>query len=200
MKRRRFVVGAGSTALGSGVIVGSGAFSRVESRRLVTVEVATDPDAYLGLEPADSPNGENFAELNDNGHLEITIGEIGPEDDPRAEGVNSDSRTWFDNVFRLTNQGKEEARIMIDEDYLNTDNFVDGNVFSDSDGRVVFYTGEASGSDGDGGIYEFVGMNDGRELGVGESIHVGIRTITKDIEAPATLFDGQITFVADVDL
>ena len=47
MNRRRFLAGLG--VAGSGSILASGAFSRVESRRRVVIETAGDDDAYLRL-------------------------------------------------------------------------------------------------------------------------------------------------------
>lgn len=49
MKRRRFILSTGVAASGAGLLVGSGAFSRVESQRNVTIEVVGDDDAYLRL-------------------------------------------------------------------------------------------------------------------------------------------------------
>ena len=49
MKRRRFIVGTATAAIGGSALLGSGAFSRVESHREVTIEVVGDEDAYLRL-------------------------------------------------------------------------------------------------------------------------------------------------------
>jgi len=48
IKRRRFLLGSG-VALSGTAVVGSGAFSRVESQREARVDVVGDEDAYLGL-------------------------------------------------------------------------------------------------------------------------------------------------------
>ena len=183
MERRNFLIGMGSTAAGASALIGSGAFSRVESQRHVTVEVAEDPDAYLGLEPSGSPNGENYAEINDNGHLEIDIGE-NPND---GEGVNSNSVTWFDCVFTVRNQGKATADFYIE----------DGDGLGEGEGKIDFYTGEASGSDGDDELNTIVGESYSQELEEGEEgICVGIRVNSaEDQDDP--LFDDHVTLVAD---
>ena len=173
----------GSTAAGASALIGSGAFSRVESQRHVTVEVAEDPDAYVGLEPSDSPNGENYAEIDD-GHLEIDIA-----DQPEGDGVNSNSVTWFDCVFTVTNQGKEAATFYVeDKDGLGED-----------PGEISFYTGEASGSDGDEGIDSIVAddsENPEVHLDTGHSECIGIRVNSaEDQEDP--LFDEHVTLIAD---
>lgn len=53
MNRRAFVVGMGTAAVGGSTLLASGAFSRVESQRNVTIEVVGDDDAYLRLVYAD---------------------------------------------------------------------------------------------------------------------------------------------------
>ena len=49
MKRRHFVAAMGTAGVGGSAIVGSGAFSRVESQRQVKIETVGDEDAYLRL-------------------------------------------------------------------------------------------------------------------------------------------------------
>ena len=100
MKRRKFLVGASGVAIGGSALLGSGAFSRVESQRDITIQVAEDPNAYLGLDECDTLHGDNYVFIDEKGHLEIDIG----ENPNGGQGVNSDSRTWFDNVFEITNQ------------------------------------------------------------------------------------------------
>lgn len=49
MNRRRFIIGLISGSVAVGPILGSGAFSSVETDRSLTVEVVHDNDAYLSL-------------------------------------------------------------------------------------------------------------------------------------------------------
>lgn len=49
MKRRTFVLGMGTAAVGGSALLGSGAFSRTESQRSVVVETVGDEDAYMRL-------------------------------------------------------------------------------------------------------------------------------------------------------
>ena len=107
MNRRSFLVGAGGIAIGGSALLGSGAFSRVESHRQVSVQVANDADAYLGLLPGDSPNGDNYVEEDEHGHIEVDIG----ENTNGGEGVNSNSLTFFDNLVEVCNQGKEDIAV-----------------------------------------------------------------------------------------
>ena len=61
MNRRTFLATLGTVAAGTSVAVGTGAFTSVSADRTVTVSMARDEHAYLGLEPASGPN-EDYAE------------------------------------------------------------------------------------------------------------------------------------------
>jgi len=210
MERRKFMIGAGSTAIGASAIVGSGAFSRVESERSVTVEVASDSDAYLRMAPIESSaNSGNFVEEDDYGHLEIDIGDFDPNGDKYSyetgQGVNSNSLTFFDDLFEVCNQGKADARFYIDTSGLLDD--VD-------EGDIQFYTGTASGSQGTDGI-DPIGSgleDDSREIKVGgDCVNVGLLVDTGkgsdhtepggtvDATEVETLVDGEVTIVADAE-
>ena len=185
MKRRQFLLGAGSATLGGSALLGSGAFSRVESQRDITIQVAEDPDAYLGLDGCDTLHGDNYVSPDEKGHLEVDIG----ENPNGGEGVNSNSRTWFDNVFEITNQGKESACIWIErpDDWPEAD---------DGDPRVDFYVG----GDRDRSI---LGNQNPFGLDIGQSTCIGIKTLTKGVNATETddLLEGidAVTIIADVD-
>ncbi|WP_254861922.1 DUF1102 domain-containing protein [Halovivax gelatinilyticus] len=189
MQRRKFLIGVGSASIGGSAIVGSGAFSRVESDRAVTIQVAEDPDAYLGLDECDSLHGDNYVDIDDNGHLYVDIS----ENPNGGEGVNSNSRTWFHNVFELCNHGKEDACIWIDR----PDEWpvVDEGPY-EGEPRVDFYLG-------DDDERSILGEENAVEVELGECHCIGIRTITHGIDAndPAALLDeidDTITIVADV--
>ena len=148
----------------------------------MTVEVAEDSDAYLGLEPGDSPNGDNYAEQDANGHLEVDIGE-NPND---GYGVNSNSVTWFDNVIKVTNQGKADADFYVE----------DNGGLGDSEGEIDFYTGAASGNEGDDGIVSILGEGNSVQIELGEYEEIGIRVNSAE-DQKAPLFDDHVTLVAD---
>lgn len=191
MKRRKFLVGTGALAAGGAAALGSGAFSRVESQRDVTIEVAKDPDAYLGLDRCDSENSRNYTDLDENGHGYVHIAESGNG----GYGVNSDSYTWFDDLFQVCNQGKADMDFYIDASGLEV-----------RDGGVVrFYTGTASGSQGDDGVTfiasseEETGLEDAIEIELGHCVCVGLKTETHGVDATSgdPLVDGTVTLVAD---
>lgn len=194
MQRRKFLIGASSAAIGGSAILGSGAFSRVESQRDVTIEVARDPDAYLGLDGCpDSPN-QSYTNINGDGHLEIQMSEANPTD-AGGEGVNSDSRTWFDNVFQICNQGKEKACVWIEDDEnWPTVGEQDSEQFA-GERRVDFYIDNRPD-------LSLIGQENAFGLETGECLCVGVKTITKGLEEGDQLLadlDDEITITADVE-
>ena len=195
MKRRNFLVGAGAASIGGSAILGSGAFSRIESQRSVTIQVAEDPDAYLGMDKcsidgSETPNS-SYAWLDDHGHLEILMNEENPTTDGTlGEGINSDSRMWVDNIFQLCNQGKEDACVWI-EDH---DDWPEAPDEYDNERRVDFYLG----GDRDGTI---VGEDNAVGLELGECICIGLKTNSKGLSEGEKLLDeldNEIRIVADV--
>ena len=172
MDRRKFLLGVGGASIGGSALVGSGAFSRVEAQRAVTIQVAEDPDAYLGLDKCRYPDYEgehvpngSYAHLDGHGHLAILMNDENPHypDDDLGAGVNSNSRTWFDRVFQVCNQGKQTVCVWIDDkegDYAE---------------RVSFYLGD----DADDSLES---AENGVALDVGDCICVGLQTDTRDAE------------------
>ena len=181
MQRRKFLVGIGGTGIGASALVGSGAFSRVESRRNVRIDTAEDPEAYLGLDACDSKHGDNYVEIGDDGHLEIELG----ENPAGGEGVNSNSLSFFDNVFQICNQGKEKSCVYIDAEMIHDDTslpVVDFYVYDGPEQRSIRGEEKAIG------------------IEVGECICVGIRLYTKNLEAGDRLLeDDEMVVVADAD-
>ena len=204
MQRRNVLLGLGAAASGS-ALIGTGAFSRVESHRDVTIEVAEDPDAYLGMSGTGSTNSENYVEIDENGHLAIDISGPDDEESDLGEGVNSDSFTWFDSMVQVCNQGKEGAAFYIEEleDVDFPENIdatgPEGTAFEDEP-RLDFYMGEAAGV-GDDGTGSILGEANAVDIPVGECIELGVRTMTKGVDASkGTLFGDEVVLVADVDV
>ncbi len=194
MQRRNFLVGIGSASVGGSALLGSGAFSRVESHRNVTVEVAEDPSAYLGLDKCDTPNG-SYVDIDDDGHLEILMNPDNPTigNSSLGSGVNSDSISNFDKVFKISNQGKEDACVWIaDDDAWPT---VPEGEMMGGERRVEFYLEGLRDQ-------SLIGESNGINLAVGESVCVGLETRTFDLAEGDLLLDeldNEVQIVADVD-
>lgn len=185
MNRRRFLVGAGATAVGSSALVGARAFTRVESQRHVKIDIAEDPDAYVGLDECENKPNNSFADLDDDGHLRIDMSASNPTDEG-GEGVNSDSQSYFHNVFEICNQGKKNAIIWIEAEpaYETDDGYGDAVQFywdSRPDARI----------DGEDNYFD---------LNVGQCICVGIKSDTKGLsEGQSLLEDDEIVIHATTD-
>jgi hypothetical protein len=104
MERRKFLIGAGSAAVGSSALIGSGAFASVDANRDVDLRVATDQNAYLGFEVLDS----DYASMND-GVIEFSFMENGEG----GEGLNGVADTYFEDVFKIVNQGTNTVNVWV---------------------------------------------------------------------------------------
>lgn len=195
MQRRNFLLGTASAAVGGSALLGSGAFSRVESQRNVRISVAEDPDAYLGLKPLNTLNSNNYVNLDENGHLTIDVNEHDDfeptEDAAPGKGVNSDSKTWFDSMFQICNQGKEDACV----------SYTAPEDLGREDAELIFYyDGDTDGDPTTSGRVD-IEEDDPLPVPVGQCVTIGFRTETFDVDATIEepLFDGEVTIIADVD-
>lgn len=120
MRRRRFIVGLSGLGLGSSLILGSGAFTSVTAKRSLTVTVAPDSDAYLGLEPiTDSgiggkPTGRSG--VTGNGVVFFSIPGTGTGENQNAKGVGTDSIYVFESLLRITNLGTQAVEVYSEYD------------------------------------------------------------------------------------
>lgn len=131
MERRKFVIGAGAVASGAAAAVGTGAFSFVRADRDVDIEVVADESAYLGLEAT-----SEYASGSDEGTLELHWDGSG---DQNGDGLNDDADSRFDDVFRITNQGTNDARLSFHD--------TPGEVGYDSPGATWYYSEDSGWED-----------------------------------------------------
>ncbi|GAB7092489.1 hypothetical protein JCM18237_27600 [Halorubrum luteum] len=195
MQRRNFLIGIGSASVGGSALLGTGAFSRVESQRAVTIAVAEDPDAYLGLDKCPTPNG-SYVDFDDKGHLEVLMNPDNPTigDTPLGSGINSNSRSQFDNVFQICNQGKETICVHIEDDdaWPRVPEGVGGDV---GERRVEFYLGDRPD-------ISVVGVENAFPLEVGRCVCIGVLTRSHGLVEGDELLDAldnEIRIIADVD-
>jgi hypothetical protein len=146
-----------------GLVTASGAFTTVSAERTASVNVAGDANALLALEPADTPNGDEYAGTS-NDQLEI---ELATEN---AEGVNPNAVTEIDSVFRITNQGSQEVNVSISD-----------SSSSDNSDAVTFHNGSTNLESG------------GKDIGTGESIIVSIRVDTTETDGTSLIDEITIT-------
>ena len=193
MKRRNFLVGAGAASVGGSALLGSGAFSRVESDRAVTIAVAEDSDAYLGLDKCDTPNG-SYVHDDGKGHIKIRMDDSNPDHKygDLGAGINSNSTSIFHRVFQICNQGKEQACVWIyDDDKWPTLEEGDHAGERQVDFYIESYDDES-----------IIGEDNAVLLDVGDCVCVGIKVLSYELSEEDTALedlDDQITIVADVD-
>jgi hypothetical protein len=115
MNRRKFLIGAGSLAAGSAAAMGTGAFTNASVERSVSVNVASDENAYVGLDP-DVGDNSNFTEINSR-QIDITL----DGDGVSGSGINEDSNYGFLELFAVRNQGTETAFFFVDPTTVTVD-------------------------------------------------------------------------------
>jgi len=186
MDRRKFVIGMGSLAAGGAAAMGTGAFASVEATRSVSVNVAGDGSAYLGLEDT-SP----YAETNGK-QMELNFANNGNG----GSGINADSVSTFDGVFRMVNNGPEDLDITIDKSGLtNPDrwHFVPKEVYEEYSGNYPEDSFFPSWDDFGG--YETTNASGGG-LQSGNSTLVGVAIDARDLNSVP---GGEITFAVTDD-
>jgi hypothetical protein len=144
MKRRKFLVGMGSLAAGGGAAMGTGAFTSVSANRSVTVQVASDRNAYLALSQiTNSENSQQYTTTASDGQLNLFTSQ-----NVQGEGFNT-GITWVDDLFQITNQSTQKQYVWMVKDGIKG-----------RDKAVGFYVGTAP-SDGSDPEYQIsVGSND----------------------------------------
>jgi hypothetical protein len=85
--------------------MGTGAFTAAEAERTVSVNVATDPNAYLGLDATD----ERASNSGSSNQLQLDF----TGSDSGGSGLNPNATTTFDDLFTISNQGGNKFRVEI---------------------------------------------------------------------------------------
>ena len=109
-KRRKFIAGMGSLAVGAAAATGTGAFTSAQAERSATVQVSGDSNAYLGV----NPKGP-YAEIVD-GQIKLNFDSSGDG----GNGLNADATTYFEPIMELTNQAKGDEFIAVNLAVNNT--------------------------------------------------------------------------------
>jgi len=141
-----------------------------------------------------TPNS-SYASIDDNGHLQVLMNPENPTvgESPLGEGINSDSRRYFDNVFELCNQGKEPACVYIEDDG-SWPTVPDGEIDA-GERRVDFYLNGFRDE-------SLVGSDNALLLDVGDCICVGLVTRSFGLSEGDELLgalDDTVRIIADTD-
>jgi hypothetical protein len=110
MERRKFLVGMGSLAAGGAAAMGTGAFTSVTANRDIEVEVADDASAFLAIEPENTPNGNEYADVDSDGTVSLDFTNTNNSGySGGGDGLNKDADTTIRDILQVTNQGTQDV-------------------------------------------------------------------------------------------
>lgn len=190
VKRRKMLIGMGALAAGSAAGVGTGAFSQATVRdRNVNVAIAEDDEGFLGLDTNyEGLSNSEYARQTEDGELELIFNSDAGQPgggflNAGAEGLNPDSRYYFDGVFAIEHAGEFDnygnvASITIEENLDNPDDI-----------RFYWQVGGAGGRDTDL-------TTDSMGLSAGTYGTVGVVIDTPDVMPDGAWETGSITIKA----
>jgi hypothetical protein len=185
VKRRKFLIGAGSVFAGGAAATGTGAFSQMSSGdRGVSVEVASDADAYTAITPytddegdygpnaiyagaepngSFSPEGESFEERDT---LELDFSDANSSYFSfGGDGVNKGSVYEFHNVFQIMNRGSQDVYWWLTKSNL----------------PGVYFYGDKSG-DADDPSQSILGKSNALDTSVGfQKLAVGVKIVADEL-------------------
>ncbi|WP_330631491.1 hypothetical protein [Halocatena halophila] len=112
---RRLAIVLIAIGLVTSAIYATGAFDSFTASRNASVNVTGDATGYLGLQPADGPNGAYATDKN--GKLQVSLSEMADADGGAdGAGVNPGAETTVTNVFTITNQGPQPVSVWLAAD------------------------------------------------------------------------------------
>lgn len=120
MKRRSILAGAGVFVGTGGMALGTGAFTSVSAERSISVETASDAQAFLRLDPNDSNYPNSAYATESDGMVEIDVS-AGSEGDFDGTGVSPFASTVLGEVLPVENQGTQDVQVSVASGDLSPD-------------------------------------------------------------------------------
>ncbi|MCY4732949.1 hypothetical protein KY092_20680 [Natronomonas gomsonensis] len=133
MQRRNLLIGMGSLAAGGAATIGTGAFTSVDASRTAQINIAGDSSALLALDDSNSTNAD-YVEYSTYDEAFINIESDNSELNESPSGINTDADTKIDDIFRVRNQGTQEAFVYVDPDSVTPNTIT----YSGDDGTMYF--------------------------------------------------------------
>ncbi|WP_144426048.1 hypothetical protein [Halanaeroarchaeum sulfurireducens] len=199
MQRRKFLATVGSLTAGSAAALGTGAFTSVTADRSVTVEVAGDSEAYLGLEAVSASPNSQYVEKSD-GEISFDFSAADNDGSPvdgGGNGFNPDSETRINDLLHVTNQGTQSFNYWVNVSQLGAGSdfvTIEASGYSSISGNMGSTTGASKQLAYDGGNADDVELY---QLGPGDDNYLHLVVDAKG-ESPNN-FAGTVTFVAEHD-
>ncbi|WP_049900461.1 hypothetical protein [Natrinema altunense] len=112
MKRRTALIGFGAIVVGGGTAFGTGAFSRTEANRGVSVSTTVDDAALLGLASGSGDDG-GFVTGGGEGTLTIELTAVENGSTDPGKGVNEGSVTAFPKLIEAVNRSSHTLELSV---------------------------------------------------------------------------------------
>jgi len=141
-----------------GLVTASGAFTSVSAERTVSVNVADDANALLGLEGNSSSDNANYV-TTENGQVVIDLDQtVSPGG---GSGVNKNATTRFDHLLNVSNQGSQTATITAELSGSTPAGVTSVSLYDSNDGSSI-------------------GPGSGNPIGAGNQMSLGLEIVTDD--------------------
>jgi hypothetical protein len=171
MNRRNVLAGLGTIVVGSGAVLGSGAFSQVTATREMSIAPSADSSANLEL-------------IANNSDIASDSGGAGSELEIDGTSFNTDAETIYKNAFDITQSSGNDQEVAI--------NVPTGPSFA----SITFY---AYGSENDDISGEVDLSSQYVTLSSGADLVVGIEVDTDDTASSSDSFDDTVKIEAVQD-
>jgi hypothetical protein len=206
MERRKFLIGAGSAAIGSSALIGSGAFTSVQADRTVSIRAAGDANAFLSISKAEDEGGNDYPNAQEYVEVDNSTGEVSLDftqsDDTNgsATGINRNAKSTFDNLLDITNNGTQDVVLSVKSDLIASQGGFLGIYAENGQTGDPANDGTADGSDNTGLSYNGDPTDESywgtTTLSPGESAsNIGIY-IPKGVDF-SQVSGGTLTFIAE---
>lgn len=207
MRRRKLLVGAGSLAVGGAAVLGSGAFTSVSAERGIEVDTAGDADAFLTIEPDNTPNASEYVNTS-GGTVSLDFTNTNNSGYPGGgNGVNQNAVTVFDDLLNVKNQGTQTVIVGHRQDFaqqkgaLYHEDYEDGDITRVGDVPGEFDEVSSSIGDPDNNItnLDTASLKNLAVLHPGETLEDIGFFVTPGTNPSQDFIDGTITFAAGAE-
>lgn len=194
MKRRTVIIGAGAVVAGAGAILGTGAFTQVQAERTVSVNVAEDSAALVGIEVNDRYGGQT-----DDGVAEFDLQSNLFED----TGFNPDGTTILYSALAITNNSGntgDEMEVLLSYESDSVD-VPDGQAVPDTSAEGQFSFRAFDANDAPSNPFEGLSFDgDPEDVGDPGALGVGETAIFDLVVAPGGELDPDEDYAVDVTI
>jgi len=200
MKRRTVLIGLGTAIAGGGAVLGTGAFTTVEAEREVSVNVAEDSQALVGIDVNDRYGGQN-----DNGVAQFDLQSNIFED----TGFNPQGKTILYGALAITNNSGADSDEMSVELAYSSDSVTvpdsqavpGGDDDYGEDDQFYFRKHSSESAPSDADVFEGLNFDgDADDVADPGSISTGATTVLDLVVNPGGDLDPEQDYAVDVTI